>query len=178
MAAPKLSKAALSATMLAMIAIGAKAPELMSQLQKEQEGTRLVAYQDGSNYWTICGGLRFVDGKEVKRGMRLTQERCDQLDAIEQQKALDWVDANIKIPLSEPQKTGIASFCPWNIGPQKCFPSGFYLKINRGDVLGACAEIQRWIKDKGRDCRIRSNGCYGQVSRRDRESALTCWGLF
>ena len=31
-------------------------------------------------------------------------------------------------------------------------------------------------KDGGRDCRIRSNNCYGQVIRRDRESALACWG--
>lgn len=178
MATPNLRKSALSVVMLTMIAAGAGAPELMSQLQKEQEGTKLIAYQDGSGYWTICGGLRFVDGKEVKRGMRLTQERCDKLDAVEQKKALDWVDTNIHIRLSAPQKVGIASFCPWNIGPQKCFPSGFYSKINRGDVLGACAEIQRWIKDGGRDCRDRKNNCLGQVSRRDREAALTCWGLY
>ncbi|HFI7588623.1 TPA: lysozyme, partial [Escherichia coli] len=24
---------------------------------------------------------------------------------------------------------------------------------------------------------IRSNNCYGQVIRRDQESALTCWGI-
>ncbi|EIO28222.1 lysozyme [Escherichia coli PA40] len=33
------------------------------------------------------------------------------------------------------------------------------------------------VKDGGRDCRIRSNNCYGQVSRRDQESALACWGI-
>ncbi|EFI7964343.1 lysozyme, partial [Escherichia coli] len=25
--------------------------------------------------------------------------------------------------------------------------------------------------------RIRSNNCYGQVIRRDQESALACWGI-
>ncbi|EHY7905286.1 lysozyme, partial [Escherichia coli] len=25
--------------------------------------------------------------------------------------------------------------------------------------------------------RIRSNNCYGQISRRDQESALACWGI-
>ncbi|HGW8717590.1 lysozyme, partial [Klebsiella pneumoniae] len=25
--------------------------------------------------------------------------------------------------------------------------------------------------------RVRSNNCYGQVSRRDQESALACWGI-
>ncbi|HID3795138.1 lysozyme, partial [Klebsiella pneumoniae] len=24
---------------------------------------------------------------------------------------------------------------------------------------------------------VRSNNCYGQVSRRDQESALACWGI-
>ncbi|WP_077784706.1 HNH endonuclease [Escherichia coli] len=43
--------------------------------------------------------------------------------------------------------------------------------------VGACEAIRWWIKDGGRDCRIRSNNCYGQVSRRDQESALACWGI-
>ncbi|AWN77670.1 hypothetical protein F7F68_27515 [Escherichia coli] len=46
-----------------------------------------------------------------------------------------------------------------------------------GAVQGACEAIRWWIKDGGRDCRIRSNNCYGQVSRRDQESALACWGI-
>ncbi|ENG5137874.1 glycoside hydrolase family protein, partial [Escherichia coli] len=79
--------------------------------------------------------------------------------------------------LTDPQKAGIASFCPYNIGPGKCFPSTFYKRINAGDRKGACEAIRWWIKDGGRDCRIRSNNCYGQVSRRDQESALACWGI-
>lgn len=42
------------------------------------------------------------------------------------------------------------------------------------------AAIRWWIKDGGRDCRLtkgQKNGCYGQVERRDQESALACWGL-
>ncbi|END2078845.1 glycoside hydrolase family protein, partial [Escherichia coli] len=52
-----------------------------------------------------------------------------------------------------------------------------YKRINAGDRRGACEAIRWWIKDGGRDCRIRSNNCYGQVIRRDQESALTCWGI-
>lgn len=47
-------------------------------------------------------------------------------------------------------------------------------------AYGACEAIRWWIKDGGRDCRLtkgQKNGCYGQVERRDQESALTCWGL-
>ncbi|EOP1170514.1 lysozyme, partial [Escherichia coli] len=118
-----------------------------------------------------------VDGKPVFPGMKLSKEKCDQVNAIERDKALAWVERNIKVPLTEPQKAGIASFCPYNIGPGKCFPSTFYKRLNAGDRKGACEAIRWWIKDGGRDCRIRSNNCYGQVIRRDQESALACWGI-
>lgn len=84
------------------------------------------------------------------------------------------------MPLTEPQKASIASFCPYNIGPSKCFPWTFYKRINSGDRKGACEAIRWWIKDGGRDCHLtkgQKNGCYGQVERRDQESALACWGI-
>ncbi len=50
-----------------------------------------------------------VDGKPVVQGMQLSAEKCAQVNAIERDKALAWVDRNIKVPLTEPQKAGIAS---------------------------------------------------------------------
>ncbi|BBQ88727.1 lysozyme [Raoultella ornithinolytica] len=173
-------KTKLSAAMLALIAAGASAPVLMDQFLNEKEGNSLIAYQDGSGIWTICRGATRIDGKPVRQGMKLTQAKCDQVNAIERNKALAWVDQNIKVPLTAPQKVGIASFCPYNIGPPKCFPSTFFSRLNAGDRKGACEAIRWWIKDGGRDCRLtkgQKNGCYGQVERRDQESALTCWGL-
>ncbi|WP_270597899.1 lysozyme [Escherichia coli] len=153
-------KYGLSAVVLALIAAGASAPEILDQFLDEKEGNHTTAYRDGAGIWTICRGATRVDGKPVIPGMKLSKEKCDRVNAIERDKALAWVAKNIRVPLTEPQKAGIASFCPYNIGPGKCFPSTFY-----------------WIKDGGRDCRIRSNNCYGQVSRRDQESALACWGI-
>ncbi|HFP9305147.1 lysozyme [Raoultella planticola] len=172
------NRAKLSAAMLALIAAGASAPTLMDQFLDEKEGNSLTAYRDGSQgIWTICRGSTRIDGKPVTQGMKLTQTKCDQVNAIERGKALAWVDRNIHVPLTPPQKVGIASFCPYNIGPGKCFPSTFYQRINAGDRKGACEAIRWWIKDGGKDCRVRSNNCYGQVSRRDQESALACWGI-
>ncbi|EPY6205315.1 lysozyme, partial [Escherichia coli] len=167
----------LSAAVLALIGAGASAPEILDQFLDEKEGNHTTAYRDGTGIWTICRGAILVDGKPVVPGMKLSKEKCDQVNAIERDKALEWVERNIKVPLTEPQKAGIASFCPYNIGPGKCFPSTFYRRINAGDLKGACEAIRWWIKDGGRDCRIRSNNCYGQVSRRDQESALACWGI-
>lgn len=175
------NKAKFSAAMLALLAAGASAPVLMDQFLAEKEGSSLIAYKDGSGIWTICRGATRVDGKPVTPGMKLTQAKCGQVNAIERNKALAWVEKNVHVPLTPPQKVGIASFCPYNIGPGKCFPSTFYRKLNAGDRKGACAEIRRWVFDGGRDCRQtqgQANGCYGQVYRRDQESALTCWGLY
>lgn len=170
----------LSAAVLALVLAGASASAILDQFLDEKEGNSLTAYRDGSGVWTICRGATRIDGRPVVQGMRLSQQKCDQVNAIERDKALAWVNRNIHVPLSEPQKAGIASFCPYNIGPGKCFPSTFYQRINAGDRRGACDAIKWWIKDGGRDCRKtrgQPNGCYGQVIRREQESALTCWGV-
>jgi len=172
-----VSKTKLSAAMLALLASGATAPILFDQFVSEKEGNVLVAVVDPGGIWSICHGVTVIDGKRLVKGQTATEAQCKKVNAIERDKALAWVDRNIKVPLTEPQKVGIASFCPYNIGPGKCFPSTFYKKLNAGDRKGACAEIKRWIFDGGKDCRIRSNNCFGQIERRDQESALACWGL-
>ena len=174
------SRAKLSAAVLGLVLAGAPASVILDQFLNEKEGNSLTAYKDGSGIWTICRGATTVDGKPVTPSMRLSPEKCNQVNASELNKALAWVDRNIHVPLTEPQKAGVASFCPYNIGPGKCFPSTFYKRINAGDRKGACEAIRWWIKDGGRDCRLtkgQKNGCYGQVERRDQESALACWGI-
>ena len=171
------SKTKLSAAVLGLVLAGASAPTILDQFLNEKEGNSLTAYRDGAGIWTICRGATLVDGKPVRQGMKLTQAKCDTVNAKERDAALAWVDKNIHVKLTEPQKAGIASFCPYNIGPGKCFPSTFYQRINAGDRKGACEAIRWWIKDGGKDCRVRSNNCYGQIERRDQESALACWGI-
>lgn len=174
------SKSKLSAAVITLILAGAPATAILDQFLNEKEGNHLAAYQDGAGVWTICRGATFVDGQRVEKGMTLTKAGCDKVNELERNKALLWVEKNIRLPLSEPQKAGIASFCPYNIGPAKCFPSTFYRRLNTGDRRRACEAIRWWIRDGGRDCRQtqrQKNGCYGQVERREQESALACWGI-
>ena len=167
----------LSAAVVGLILAGASAPVIFEQFISEKKGNALVAVVDPGGVWSLCHGVTTIDGKSVVKGQRATEAQCKQVNAIERKKALAWVDRNIKVSLTAPQKVGIASFCPYNIGPGKCFSSTFYQRINAGDRKGACEAIRWWIKDGGKDCRIRSNNCYGQVTCRDQESALTCWGI-
>lgn len=171
------TKTKLSAAVLALILGGATADKILDQFLDEKEGVRTIAYQDGRGIWSICRGLTRIEGKPVTRGLKLSYSQCKRYDAVERDKAIAWVKRNVTVPLSEPAVAGIASFCPYNIGPAKCFPSTFYKKLNAGDRIGACAEIKRWIFDGGRDCRIKANNCAGQPVRRGQESELTCWDI-
>ena len=170
----------LSAVMLALLAAGASAPVLFDQFIDEKEGNAYIAVVDPGGVWSLCHGVTVIDGKRVIKGQTATKAQCKRVNALERDKALAWVDKNIKVPLTPPQKVGIASFCPYNIGPAKCFTSTFYAKLNAGDRTGACAEIRRWVFDQGHDCRLTKGqkfGCYGQVERRDQESTLACWEI-
>lgn len=171
------AKTKLSAAVLALILGGATADKILDQFLDEKEGVRTIAYQDGRGIWSICRGLTRIEGKPVTQGLKLSYSQCKRYDAVERDKAIAWVKRNVTVPLSEPAIAGIASFCPYNIGPAKCFPSTFYKKLNAGDRIGACAEIRRWIFDGGRDCRIKENNCAGQPVRRGQESELTCWDI-
>lgn len=158
----------LSTKVLALVAAGASALTIATQFLHEREGFSLKPYRDGKGIWTNCmGNTHGVDPNRV-----MTEEECAEIDARNLQDAEDIVNQMVQIPLSEPAKAAVISFCAYNIGPTKCAPSTFMRKMNVGDIKGACAEIPKWIKDGGKDCRIRSNNCFGQVDRRTMEREL------
>ncbi|MGU0161054.1 glycoside hydrolase family protein [Escherichia coli] len=86
-----------------------------------KEGNHTTAYRDGSGIWTICRGATVVDGKPVFPGMKLSKENTTRLTPLNGIRRWHGWSATSKVPLTEPQKAGIASFCPYNIGPGKCF---------------------------------------------------------
>lgn len=151
--------------------------DVYNQFLDEKEGNKLVAYKDSRGIPTICRGITAIDGKKVQMGMKLTEAQCNLLNSKEAQKSLDWVKENVKVNLNPVQQVGIASFCPYNIGPTKCKGSTFFKYLQKGDWKNACKEIPKWVFDGGRDCRIRSNGCAGQPVRREQEEYLCLYTL-
>lgn len=151
--------------------------DIMNQFLNEKEGNRTTAYKDGKGIWTICRGVTYIDGKPVKQGMSLTPTQCDVLNNKEAQQSLQWVRDNVPIPLNPIQQVGIASFCPYNIGPSKCKGSTFFKLLQQGDWKNACKQIPKWVFDGGKDCRVKANNCSGQPIRREQEEYLCLYTL-
>ncbi len=99
-------KYGLSAAVLALIAAGAPAPEILDQFLDEKEGNHTTAYRDGAGIWTICRGAILVDGKPVIPGMKLSKEKCDRVNAIERDKALAWGQKHQSAADRTPRKRG------------------------------------------------------------------------
>lgn len=75
-------KYGLSAAVLALIAAGAPAPEILDQFLDEKEGNHTTAYRDGAGIWTICRGAILVDSKPVVPGMKLSKENATRLTLL------------------------------------------------------------------------------------------------
>ncbi len=165
----------LSSAVRVLIASGAGAATIMGVFLTEKEGDgarHLRSYQDGVRVWTACRGVTRFKGQPIRPNMVFSKAECEEMDASELGKALDELDDLIKVPLSEPARAGIASFCTYNIGSTKCRDSTFLHLLNLGLRGPACDQIPRWIMDGGKDCRVRSNNCFGQIERRAQEREL------
>lgn len=167
-----MTKTKLSKAVLALIVAGAGSGAILSQFLDEKEGERLQAYQDGAGVWTICKG--HTEG--VKPGDRATVKQCADFFASDVGKSFATIDRLVKVPLTEPQRAGITSFCAYNIGPGNCARSTFLKKLNAGDLLGACNEIPKWKYVGGVDCTKPGNKtCGGIPERRAAERELCLW---
>jgi lysozyme len=77
----------------------------------------------------------------------------------------------VKVPLHQHEYDAFVKFS-YNVGPAAFCSSTMVRKLNAGDYAGACAEFDRWTLFQGKDCRVRSNQCFGLVVRRQQERAL------
>lgn len=77
----------------------------------------------------------------------------------------------VTVPLHQAEYDAYTSLA-YNIGQTAFCGSTLVRKLNAGDYAGACAQISRWDRFQGKDCKIRSNGCYGLVERRTGERNL------
>ncbi len=100
------------------------------------EDFKADAYKDQAGKWTIgYGHTGKVDGKEITAGMKITQEKAEELyrkDFEIYSKTLK----HVKVSLTENEKVALTSFI-YNVGEPRFLSSSVFTKINQGDRKGA-----------------------------------------
>ncbi|MFM7011771.1 MAG: lysozyme [Betaproteobacteria bacterium] len=108
------------------------------------EGLRRVAYLDPVGIPTIC----FGETSGVKLGQVKTVEQCK--DMLEDRLLLAdrHVRSCTKVPLPDYRRAALVSFA-YNVGGSAYCNSSLVRKLNAGDTVGACQELNRWVYAKG-----------------------------
>ena len=115
------------------------------------------------------GHTGLVDGKPIKLGMKITEEKAEEL----YRKDFETHTASLKdiqVPLTNNQKLALASFL-FNLGPNILKGSDMLKKLNKGDYEGAANEFDKYIHQRNN-----KTGKYevlnGLIDRRAKEKKL------
>lgn len=129
------------------------------------EGLRSNTYLDPVGIPTICYGhtSTAVIGQVRSAG------ECQALLNADLTVAINAVDSLVKVPLPVERRAALVSFV-YNVGAGKFASSTLLRKLNAGDVIGACSELDRWVNAGG----VKLSGL---VARRAEERQLCEVGL-
>jgi len=106
------------------------------------EGIRLEAYRDPVGIPTIC----FGETQNIKMGMRATLPECKNMLVTRSIQIATEISRCIDPNVIISNKT-FASFISfsYNVGATAFCSSTLLKKLNAGDTIGACHELDRWI---------------------------------
>ncbi|STK43487.1 membrane-associated lysozyme; Qin prophage [Escherichia coli] len=170
-------KYGLSAAVLALIAAGASVLRYLTSFWTKKRVTtqRHTAMVPASDHLSGAhdGGwkTRFSRMKTVEGKMRPGQRPLSVI-----RRWHGW-EKNIKVPLSEPQKAGSRHSVRTTLVPVSVSRRRF---INELMQVIAGERVRRFaggLRTVAETAVFVQTNCYGQVSRRDQESALACWGI-
>lgn len=126
--------------------IGAVAAAAAASLVASQEGYVPWVYRDPIGRLAACYGH---DDPNLKPGARYTKAQCVEMLEEDLAKHADALNC-IKTPLADNQKAAFLSFA-FNVGNGAFCKSTLARKANAGDLMGACAELSRWVMAGGRE---------------------------
>ena len=143
-------------------------------LVKSFEGLCLNAYKCPANVWTIgYGHTGTVDGKPIKAGMKITNDKATELlrkDVSQFEKA---VKSYVKVKINQNQFDALVSFA-FNVGAGALQGSTILKMINQRKFISAARHFLDWNK-------ARVNGkltvLNGLTARREAEAALFSTGI-
>lgn len=122
-------------------------------LIKHYEGCRLEAYPDpasnGEPYTIGVGHTGTVDGIKVHLGMKITQEKADQLLKNSVKNFESGILKLVKVPITQNQFDALVSFT-FNLGVGALQKSTLLKYINSKQFLLASQEFIKWNKGGGK----------------------------
>lgn len=134
----------------------------------------LDAYLDQGGVPTICNG---ITGPDIKMGMTVTKEWCDNRFAAELEKHSKPLD-KVQYQMSNAARVAWADFC-FNVGVGACAGSSAFKMLASGKERESCDGFiaWRWTRVNGvkRDCSLKESKCVGIWTRRNAERDL-CQG--
>lgn len=135
------------------------------------EGYREYAYEPvpGDKTTIGYGQTYYADGSAVKKGDKITKEEAfNQLTLLTKRDVVDKLAKCVKVPISQNEYDAYVSLA-YNIGQSAFCGSTLVKKLNQYDYVGACQQILRWDKYKGKTLKGLSN-------RRLKEYKTCMWG--
>lgn len=131
------------------------------------EGNSNTPYRDIGGVWTVCRGQTQVPMHYY------TDSQCDALlaSALEQRAAQIEVSTPGFAALPDGVKVSTLDFV-YNVGVGAYNGSTYRKMLVRHALPAACDQLLRWRVVAGRDCSVRSNGCYGVWLRRQQERSM------
>lgn len=130
------------------------------ELTKNWEKCRLTPYRDSGGVLTNgYGNTHHVDAN-----VTITQQQADDDLLRNVQDAVDAVNDHVSVTLTQNQFDALVDFT-FNCGVTAFKNSTLLKLLNAGDLDGACAQLDRWVKDNGKYVQ-------GLQNRRDAEQAL------
>jgi len=108
------------------------------------EGVRHAAYLDPVGIPTACFGMT----AGVELGQTYTQAECEEHLMIEVVNVQREVRRRVAVEITPNQLAAFTSFT-YNVGVGNFERSTLLVKLNQGDVAGACDELPRWVYAKG-----------------------------
>lgn len=113
-------------------------------LTKDWEKCRLKPYRDGGGVWTNGWG----NTHRVDPSVTITQEQADCDLLMNVQDAVDAVNDHVTVGVTQNQFDALVDFT-FNCGVGAFKTSTLLKMLNGGDSAGACAQLDRWVKDNG-----------------------------
>jgi len=111
----------------------------------DREGKRLKAYLDTQGIPTIGVGHTSAAGPpDVKMGMTITAEECDEILIRDLAKFEAKLDEALEVPVADHEYDALLSIM-FNVGP-KFATSTAIKRLNEGDRPGCAAAIMMWNK--------------------------------